>query len=605
MTRKIEVHLATKDIDQLTRMLAGDTPFAEIEGSSIQDDGFDAKPLDGYVAPENFPDCCKYHRDTADALNTWFDTFPNCCDRHRKLSTKPWFKKENYSNRPLKTLNYLSFFEHALQKLSISNEWHREVTDYLEYLLHSFGTPDVGADRFTLFVLHYIEHSTAKNDLTSEQRSLIAEYLEPTAPVRQSTDFNQIHALFLKWLSTFPNLDYFSNLRNKLQGKFPINLVLHQPEYNKYLGVVRSQARTKSEFIDLLVHLTKKTLLGIDTTSLSKGGGLSGHQKMQIDLLKERHRLRQRKLAVDYSDQECTYVDIIDEWLANEQQYFTDLSVLLKEQNSLLKMFEIEKRTVFGKDYVKLFWRDPSELPAVRAFVQELASVHSANITANSKQVLTIYPSKTFTADDTMAELSLALVSFTERGSYDPVFNNGELSLSNNGYNEIIDHINQYGINLEKQSSLISKLDEEGLRAMFLPHLNLISKGHSATGETFNKHGKTDILIQDNDGNNVFLAECKIWKGESELRKAIDQLMTRYVGWRDTATALIVFNKNVANFTTVISNANTALQAHPLFHAHLSTRSETSFRYMMKSKEDNSRLIRLELVLFNFYAEAP
>ncbi len=586
-------------------MLAGDARFAQIEGSRIEDIGFDAKSLDGYAAPDNFPDCCNYHRKIVDVVQKWFEAFPNCCERHKELPTKQWFRKENYTARPLKILNCLSYLEHAIQKFSTSKEWYREITDYIEYLLHSFGTPDVGADRFVEFALHHIEHAAPKDALKLEQKSLLVEYLKPTGPERESTDFNQIDTLFQRWLSTFPNLEYFNNLRNALQGKFPINLALHQPEYNKYLDIVRSRARTKSEFIDLLVHLTKKTLLGIDTTSLKNGGGLSENQKLQIDLLKERHRLRQRKLAAEYSEQEGTYVTIIDEWLGNEQQYFNDLGALLKSQSSLPGMFELEKRKAHGNEYVKLFWRDSSELPAVQAFVKGLTSVRSVNITANSKLDLTVYPAKTYSADDTIAELRLALISFSERGSYDPVFDNGDVSLSTVGYDEIIHHVNRYGINLEKLPNLSSKLDEEGLRDFFLPHLNLISRRHSATGETFNKHGKTDILIQDNDGNNVFIAECKIWKGESELRKAIDQLMTRYVGWRDTGTALIVFNKSVANFTTVISNAKSAIQSHPLFHAHVSNRSQTSFRYMMKSKEDSSRLIRLELVLFNCYAEAP
>ncbi len=32
-----------------------------------------------------------------------------------------------------------------------------------------------------------------------------------------------------------------------------------------------------------------------------------------------------------------------------------------------------------------------------------------------------------------------------------------------------------------------------------------------ATGETFNKSGKTDILVRDGD-RNVFVAECKWWE---------------------------------------------------------------------------------------------
>ena len=50
---------------------------------------------------------------------------------------------------------------------------------------------------------------------------------------------------------------------------------------------------------------------------------------------------------------------------------------------------------------------------------------------------------------------------------------------------------------MEKVPDLVKSLNEENIRDYFLPHLNSISKTLSATGETFNKKGSTDILIQD------------------------------------------------------------------------------------------------------------
>jgi hypothetical protein len=45
--------------------------------------------------------------------------------------------------------------------------------------------------------------------------------------------------------------------------------------------------------------------------------------------------------------------------------------------------------------------------------------------------------------------------------------------------------------------------------------LNGAFKGQ-ATGETFNFQGKTDILIRF-EGKNVFIAECKFWKGRETV----------------------------------------------------------------------------------------
>ena len=40
-----------------------------------------------------------------------------------------------------------------------------------------------------------------------------------------------------------------------------------------------------------------------------------------------------------------------------------------------------------------------------------------------------------------------------------------------------------------------------------------------ATGETFNAAGKTDILLRI-DGKNVFIGECKFWKGPKAFRNS-------------------------------------------------------------------------------------
>jgi hypothetical protein len=63
-----------------------------------------------------------------------------------------------------------------------------------------------------------------------------------------------------------------------------------------------------------------------------------------------------------------------------------------------------------------------------------------------------------------------------------------------------------------------------------------------ATGETFNYQGKTDILIRE-ENRNVFIAECKFWKGEKQFLETIDQLLP-YVSWRDRKAAILIFDRN-------------------------------------------------------------
>ncbi len=109
-----------------------------------------------------------------------------------------------------------------------------------------------------------------------------------------------------------------------------------------------------------------------------------------------------------------------------------------------------------------------------------------------------------------------------------------------------------------------------------MPHLNSISKSYTATSETFNKIGKADILIQDNEGINIFIAECKIWHGGQELLNAINQLLERYVTWRDEKTALIIFNKDNKDFSKLLMTAKKTIKKHPNFDSVIQETKQTS-----------------------------
>ena len=117
-----------------------------------------------------------------------------------------------------------------------------------------------------------------------------------------------------------------------------------------------------------------------------------------------------------------------------------------------------------------------------------------------------------------------------------------------------------------------------------------------ATGETFNRTGKTDILVRVND-RSVFIAECKIWRGPASLTAAIDQLLG-YATWRDTKTCLMVFNRN-KNLTAVLRQISDILSAHTQFKRELPYDSETGFRFVLSSAEDPSREVTLTVLVFD------
>ena len=92
-----------------------------------------------------------------------------------------------------------------------------------------------------------------------------------------------------------------------------------------------------------------------------------------------------------------------------------------------------------------------------------------------------------------------------------------------------------------------------------LAHLNGHFEG-AAAGERFRKKGKTDICIE-HDNRAAFVAECKLWKGQKALLAAIDQLLS-YLTWRDTRTALIVWNIANKDFSKLQGEMPGLLQTH-------------------------------------------
>lgn len=166
-------------------------------------------------------------------------------------------------------------------------------------------------------------------------------------------------------------------------------------------------------------------------------------------------------------------------------------------------------------------------------------------------------------------------------------------------YKQILNTIYNIYKGFERLPNNYRNKDEEALRDGLLPSLQTIYGSYSSSGETFNKEGKTDICIKESGGGNVFVAECKIWKGEKLFLDAINQLLDRYVTWRDTKTALIVFVKN-DSFSEIVEKAKSAILGHEYFVRSNGSIGETSFSYVFNLPNDKNRIIYLELMMFHF-----
>lgn len=173
----------------------------------------------------------------------------------------------------------------------------------------------------------------------------------------------------------------------------------------------------------------------------------------------------------------------------------------------------------------------------------------------------------------------------------------GQATFPDIDYKRILDCINSVGRMFERLPSTYSNKDEESLRDHILVSLQSIMFGSaSATGETFNKRGKTDILVR-SSGRNEFIGECKFWTGKEGFFSTISQLLG-YLSWRDNKAAVIFFVQN-RDFSAVIEKVRSYLPEHPDFLRQISIEDGTWINCEFRMREDQSRVVQLAVMLFH------
>lgn len=164
-------------------------------------------------------------------------------------------------------------------------------------------------------------------------------------------------------------------------------------------------------------------------------------------------------------------------------------------------------------------------------------------------------------------------------------------------YESILECIQNTGLQMERTPHRFANLEEEALRDLFLVPLSGNFQGN-ATGETFNNKGKTDILLREN-GLNLFIAECKFWAGEGVFIETIQQLL-KYVNWRDTKTAIIIFDRN-KDHSSVLHKISETIQKHPNCRKYLGAKNNCRFKCALCNPVDDKQLIDLAAFAFHLY----
>ena len=161
-------------------------------------------------------------------------------------------------------------------------------------------------------------------------------------------------------------------------------------------------------------------------------------------------------------------------------------------------------------------------------------------------------------------------------------------------YKEILRLCRETGIEMERHPSIYADKDEETLRDHFImvlsPHFD------SVTGETFNKTGKTDILVR-HESANVFVAECKFWSGAKAFQQAIGQALG-YLTWRDSKAAIILFVRN-KEFGPVLEQIEPAAEEHSCFVSSAAPSGEGWYDFNFHLPDDSTRGVCLAVLCFH------
>lgn len=167
-------------------------------------------------------------------------------------------------------------------------------------------------------------------------------------------------------------------------------------------------------------------------------------------------------------------------------------------------------------------------------------------------------------------------------------------SIADGDFRHITEVIDNLCSVMEAAPGSYCSFGEEQLRDHLLSVLN--THYDNATGETFRNHGKTDILIPF-ENHAAYIAECKCWHGKKKFQDAIAQLFS-YTTWRDTKVSIVVFNKSVRNFDTVMS----AIDSELMKIAFGVSREDHS-RWSCSIQNDDGRIMHVTVQAFNLFYE--
>lgn len=327
----------------------------EFVGSSFE------KPFDVTYYPNekhNLENCsgCKGSFDTIVSDYTeFFSEFPNCCKPHSKLTNELWFIKNDFKDLPRQLAEKTMFSHHHILNKLDEEDWKNEITNYLDYVIESFGDlpkgfgGPLGLSQYFTILIRLQEGFILEGENIQYKSRLdyILNYLkaftEPVKKVNSTSQLNILVSIYDKWFKSFPfELEFFSDFKNHFSSTFPV--LANAPIYNPYTGLEKAKFQTPEELVQRLNQITTLILAEIDTTELLENDYITNQQKYQYDLKIKLHKTNQNNLLKQFSKGEKNYIKTIKKWLEYEKAFMSDMAIHIKAlppvKKTIAKSFE-------------------------------------------------------------------------------------------------------------------------------------------------------------------------------------------------------------------------------------------------------------------------
>ena len=313
-----------------------DNPFFKIIPVHLSYEPFDIQPIAGYEFPINketgkhFPYCCEFHQAILKDAQSWFKNFPDCCEDHKQMSQNALFQKSKYNGIPLKIVTQVAFTEHHIVNHIERSDWYKEITDFIEYNIISFGQPSIGLHIYLAKIKVYIEISPYT--FTQAKKLKLIEFINGYNNKTEipKTDFNILFSIYQEWLKVFPFelKSYFGNLEEHFENQMPF--LNGKIEVNTYTGIAKAPLHTKSSLFDALINLTDNLLKQINGVSLYEAGLIPDAKKIQVDLLVQERKLELTRGYKNSSpDKNHRYIKMLKSWLHDEQKFWKKLTPII------------------------------------------------------------------------------------------------------------------------------------------------------------------------------------------------------------------------------------------------------------------------------------